>query len=154
MISMISILGRNGAISRNGELLWSIPEDLAHFKKLTLGHTIIMGRKTFASIGRPLTGRTNIVLSKNPDYDADECIMCQSLEEALCKAHGDEVFIIGGGEIYEQAIFLADKLYLTIVNDQPEADTFFPEYSEFKAVISEEQHQHNGLKYTFVELSR
>jgi dihydrofolate reductase len=155
MISMISILGRNGAIGNNGGLLWKLPADMTHFKEITLGHTVIMGRKTFASIGRPLPDRANIVLSRDVDYDADECILCQSLEEALGKAHGDEIFIIGGGEIYEQAIFLADKLYLTIVDDQPEeADTFFPDYSEFKTVLSEEQHQHNDLKYTFTELMR
>jgi len=170
MISIIAVIGKNQAIGKNNKLLWNIPDDLKHFKKITSGHPVIMGRKTFESIGSPLPGRANIIITRNEDYVAENCIIAHSLKEAIEKAQktshtllpsplegeglGGEVFIIGGGQIYEQALPLADKLYLTIVNDKPEADTFFPDYSEFKNVISEEKKEYNNIKYKFLELTK
>ncbi|MFH0923941.1 MAG: dihydrofolate reductase [Candidatus Falkowbacteria bacterium] len=170
MISIIAVIGKNNAIGYKNKLLWNIPDDLKHFKKITSGHPVIMGRKTFESIGSPLPGRANIIITRNEDYVAENCIIAHSLKEAIEKAQktshtllppplegeglGGEVFIIGGGQIYKQALPLADKLYLTIVDDEPKADTFFPDYSEFKNVISEEELKHNNIKYKFLELTK
>ena len=157
MISIITAIGKNNAIGRDNRLLWHIPDDLRHFKKITTGNIIVMGRKTYESIGKPLPNRTNIVVTSDKKYKADGCLVKHSLEEVLneAKNYGNkEVFIIGGGQIYQQALPHADKLYLTIVDDEPEADTFFPDYSEFKNVISEENHEQKGLKYKFVELTK
>jgi len=175
MISIICILGKNRAIGKNNELIWNIPDDLKHFKKITSGHTVIMGRKTFASIGKPLPDRQNIVITRDKNFKVDGCDICHSLDEAIqCAKNAipsapplykggikggystpNEIFIIGGGEIYKQALPMADKLYLTIVDDAPkDADTFFPDYSEFKKIIKEESREYNGIKYTFLELIR
>ncbi len=154
MISLIAILGTNGAIGNNGELLWRIPQDMARFKKLTTGHPVIMGRKTFESIGKPLPNRTNIILSRNSNYEADGCKVCHSIEDALINTPAKEIFVIGGGEIYKQTIHLADRIYLTLVQDKPDADTFFPDYSEFTKVIADEQHELNSLNYRFQILDR
>ncbi|MFH1029695.1 MAG: dihydrofolate reductase [bacterium] len=180
MLSLIAILGQNRAIGKDNKLIWHIPDDLRHFKRITTGHPVIMGRKTFESIGHSLPDRLNIVITRDKNYIAKGCYICHSLDEALkcaestpsplaCPAFmaGEggkgcvkplisappEIFIIGGGEIYRQALPLADKLYLTMVEDSPrKAETFFPDYYEFKKIISEELHEYNGLKYKFVEL--
>jgi dihydrofolate reductase len=163
MISIICAIGKNRAIGRDNKLLWDIPHDLQHFKEITSGHPVIMGRKTFDSIGRPLPGRTNIIVTRDKTYQSDKCMVCNSLEEAIEKAKeidSQEVFVIGGGSIYAQAIDLADKLYLTIVetiheSSIPEdADTFFPEYDQFDKMVKEEHFETDKFKYTFVELIR
>ncbi len=158
LLSIICAIGKNRAIGRDNKLLWDIPHDLQHFKDITSGHPVIMGRKTFESIGRPLAGRTNIIVTRDESYQQDECVICHSLEEAIAKAKEidpEEVFVIGGGSIYAQAIDLVDKLYLTIVDDIVEdADTFFPEYSQFNKIIKEEHFETDELKYSFVELIR
>ncbi len=158
-ISMIAaIASGNRALGKNNELIYHIHEDLQRFKKLTSGHVIIMGRKTFESIGKPLPNRTNIVISRDPSYSAEGIIVVHSLDEALRFAQGkpsnNEVFIIGGGQIYEEAINRADKLYLTVVEGSSDADTFFPDYSDFKRVVFEEAHESDGLKYKFLDLER
>lgn len=161
MISIIAIIGKNRAIGKDNKLIWNIPDDLRHFKEITSGHPVIMGRKTFESINSPLPNRANIIITRNKDYHADGCAVVNSLEQAIksvetqnfASPHGnDEVFIIGGGQIYKQALPYADKLYLTVVDDEPEADTFFPDYSEFKNIISEEKKEHKGIKYKFIEI--
>ncbi len=157
-ISMIAaIASGNRALGKDNELIYKIPEDLKRFKEITSGHTIIMGRKTFESIGRALPNRTNIVITHDPDYSAAGTIVTHSLSEALAIAkekEQNEIFIIGGGQIYQEAIGKADKLYLTIVEGNPDADTFFPDYSDFKKVIFEEEHESNGLKYKFLDLEK
>lgn len=159
MVSIICILGKNRAIGRANKLIWNIPDDLKHFKEITSGHPIIMGRKTFASIGRPLPNRINIIVTRDNDFKAPGCVTAHSLEEAIAAARKTgqdekkEIFIIGGGEIYRQAMRFTDKLYLTLVDDSPpNADTFFPEYPEFKNIIKEEKKSYNGINYKFVEL--
>jgi len=156
-ISMIAaIASENRALGLNGRLIYSIPEDLKRFKEITTGHPIIMGRKTFESIGMPLPNRRNIVITRDEDYFAEEVVIVHSLEEALgLVQNADEVFIIGGGEIYKEAIHMADKLYLTVVEGNPEADTYFPDYSDFKKVTFEEEHESDeGLKYKFLDLMK
>ena len=133
-ISAVAAIGKNRELGKNGKLIWNIAEDMKHFKEITSGHAVIMGRKTYESIGRPLPNRTNIIITRNSDFTAQGCIVVQSIDEAISEAKKydtQEVFIIGGGEIYKQAINLTNKLYLTIVNESAQADTFFPEYSDF-----------------------
>ena len=155
-ISMIAaIASQNRALGKDNKLIYHIPRDLKRFKELTSGHLVIMGRKTFESIGHPLPNRTNIVISHDLSYAQEGIIVVHSLEEALRLAPGDdEIFVIGGGQIYQEAISKANKLYLTIIEGSPDADTFFPEYSDFKKVVFEESHESDGLKYKFLDLER
>ncbi len=145
-ISVIAALARNRVIGIENRLPWKLPEDLAHFKALTLGHPIIMGRKTFESLGRPLPGRSNIVITRNPDYRPQGCVMASSIAEALALCNeATEVFFIGGAELYRQVLPLADRLYLTEVEIEAEGDAWFPEYerSDFREVGRE---SHRGEK--------
>ena len=155
MINIIAAITHPaGVLGKDNKLLWHIPEDLKRFKALTTGHPIIMGRKTFESIGRPLPNRTNMVISRSKNIAIPEIITCASLEEAIVEAKkiDDEIFIIGGGQIYEQALPLADKLYLTLVHAEFEGDTFFPDYSMFSKKISEQKKEAQPYSYTFLEL--
>jgi len=157
IISIICALSENRAIGKDNKLLWHIPEDLKRFQKITSGHPIIMGRKTFESIGNPLPNRTNIIVTRDSLYHAPDCIICPSLEEALqyARAHEqNEIFIIGGGEIYQQALPSVDKLYLTVIKGNSEVDTFFPDYSEFKKVVKKGAGRYKNHEYTFLELER
>lgn len=156
-ISIICAVAENLAIGKNNQLLWHIPEDFKRFKELTDGHVVVMGENTFRSLDRPLEGRTNIVISQNPDFEAPNALVFHSINEAIDKARElekKEVFIIGGGQIYRQMIGLADKLYLTVVEGDFEADTFFPNYSEFSKVIYEKKGSDENYKYKFLELVR
>ncbi|MDP3733066.1 MAG: dihydrofolate reductase [Candidatus Daviesbacteria bacterium] len=157
MISIIvAIAGKKRVIGKKRALPWHIPQELKRFKEITMGHPIIMGRITHESIGKALPGRTNIVITSHPDYSAEGCIVVYSLEEALRQAQGDdECFVIGGGEIYKQALPLADKLYLTYIDKEIKGDVFFPDYSDFKRVVYESAWQeHEGIRYKFLELER
>jgi dihydrofolate reductase len=133
-ISIVVAMAENRAIGKNGDLLWHLPRDMKRFKEITMGHSVVMGRKTYESIPekfRPLPGRTNIVISSSAKA-FNGCLMAKSLNEAIetARLKGEqELMIIGGGSIYEQALPLADKLYLTIVHENFDADTFFPELS-------------------------
>lgn len=157
-ISIISAIARKDrAIGKNNALLWAIPEDMRHFRELTTGHTVVMGENTFRSIGRPLPNRTNIVLSQDEHFAQEGCIVVRSIEEALemarqCEA--EEIFVIGGASIYKQFIALADRLYLTLVEGEYEADTYFPEYHEFAKVLSEETVDNGTHQFSFVTLER
>ena len=127
-ISLIVAVAQNGIIGTGGTMPWHITEDFAHFKAVTLGHSVVMGRKTYESIGRPLPRRRNIVITRNAELQIEGCEMATSLEGALAMCEGEEeVFIIGGGEIYRQAMPLAHKLYITHVGISAEGDTRFPE---------------------------
>lgn len=157
----ISIIAALSAVDRglgkNNQLLWKIPNDLKRFKELTNSHAIIMGRKTYESIERPLPNRTNIIITRDTSYQKEHCMVAHSLEEALQKAREveqQEMFIIGGGEIYNQALPFTDKLYLTLIDEKKDADTFFPDYSEFQRKIFEEKHQEEIPPYTFINLER
>lgn len=163
-ISIIAAIGKNRELGKDNKLLWHIPEDLQHFKKLTENHVVIMGRKTFESIGKPLPNRINIIITRNRAwtplalrFGGLGCTVCYSLEEGLVEAkkNKNEIFIIGGGEIYKQGIKYADKLYLTIVDQEyPEADTYFPDYSDFKKVIKEEKKSDGKFTYKFIDLEK
>lgn len=156
-LCIIAAISENRVIGRDNQLPWTIPDDLKRFRQLTTGHPVVMGRRTFESIGRPLPKRTNIVVSRNPWFQIEGIVRCGSLGEALSRAGEGErgkIFIIGGGQIYGQAIDLADRLYLTVVRGDFPGDAYFPEYGDFSRKISEEQGLSNGLSYTFLELTR
>ena len=145
-VSLIAALAQNRVIGIENRLPWKLPEDLAHFKALTLGHPILMGRKTFESLGRPLPGRRNIVITRNVDYQPVGCETATSIPEAidLCP-QAEEVFFIGGAELYKQVLPLVDRLYLTEVQVQAHGDAWFPEYdsSAFREISRE---SHTGEK--------
>lgn len=156
-ISIIAAVAENLAIGKDNKLLWHIPGDLPRFKKITTGHPVIMGQRTFESLGKPLPNRTNIVLTLEKTFRAPGCIIAHSIDEAVKVASEkdkEEIFFIGGGQVYNQAIKFADKLYLTLVEGNYDADTFFPDYSEFKKIIFEEPHETEGYKYKFLELEK
>ena len=141
MISLVVATGKNLVIGKDNQLLWKLPADLQYFKKLTTGKSIIMGRKTFESIGRALPNRRNIVISRNSELALEGCEMSSSLKEAIAKCAGeDEIMIIGGESIYKEALPVADRIYRTLVDDSPEADRFFPE------IKSSRWHQQLSLK--------
>jgi dihydrofolate reductase len=152
-ISLIAVIAKNRGIGKNNQLLWHIPEDLQRFKKITLGHPVVMGRNTYESLGRPLPGRANIVIARETDYEASGAVTVRSIPEALelakKEAGGEEIFIIGGGQIYTQTIGLADRLYLTIVDQESEADTFFPAFDEWQRIIEEEKITDTAIPHTF-----
>ncbi len=142
LISIIVAMGRNRAIGYKNTLPWRLSADMQHFKQLTMGHHIIMGRKTYESIGRPLPGRTSIIITRQPDFQAADCLVVHSLDEAIALAASrgeQEAFIIGGAEIYAQALPLAARLYLTLVDAAPEADAFFPAFDEARWQRTEEK---------------
>jgi dihydrofolate reductase len=127
MITIIAAIADNNALGKDNQLIWHLPADLKRFKQVTLNHHIIMGRKTFESLGKPLPNRTSIIITRNKNYKVAGCIVVNSLEEALKAAEKDEnPYILGGAEIYKQAIEIADKLDITFVHHNFEADAFFP----------------------------
>ena len=146
------------AIGKANTLIWRLPDDLKRFKKLTTGHPIIMGRKTYESIGRPLPERTNIVTTRDATLEIPGCIVAHSAIEAIEKAkevEREEIFIIGGAQIYKESLFLADRLYVTKVDMDVDGDTFFPEYSKvFTKKISEESGEFEGLNYSYLILEK
>ncbi|MCE9585552.1 dihydrofolate reductase [Candidatus Nomurabacteria bacterium] len=166
MISIIAGIGKNNELGKNNALLWRLPADLKHFKELTSGHSIVMGRKTFESIGKILPNRRNIIITRDKNYKIENAEIAHSLEEALRLASlaqgkhlNEEVFIIGGAEIYKQAMNFADKLYITEINaTDKKADVFFPEIIPIVfGEVSRENHQKdekNPYDYAFVEYKR
>ncbi len=161
-VSIVAAIGRNREIGHGNELLWHIPEDLKRFKRITLGHPIILGRKTFdsivASLGKPLPGRQNIVVTRDTNWHYDGVLVAHSLEEALSIAKErdpEEVFIGGGAQLWAESLPHVDRLYMTLIDAEKEGDTFFPEYEkEFTKMIDHEHHELEGLKYMFVDLER
>ncbi len=163
-ICAVVAIGKNRELGKDGKLLWHIPDDLQRFKRLTKGHPVILGRKTFESIlgylGKPLPDRTSIVVTRHNDIVSryDGVVVAHSLEEAIEKAgelDSEEVHIGGGAEIYTQALPYIDRLYLTLIDDTKDADSFFPAYEDqFTKKVFEEPREWNGLKYRWVDLER
>lgn len=156
MVKIIVAKSRNGVIGDSNKLIWRLPADLANFKKITTGHSIVMGRKTFESIGKPLPGRRNIIITRNPDYEVKDCELVNSLEEALLLT-GNDCFIIGGGEIYKQSLDIASKIYLTLVDEDFTGDTIFPELDDNWFKSSEENFssdEKNPYNYSFITYER
>lgn len=145
-VAMIAAMGRNRVIGRDNQLPWHLPEDLKYFRSMTWGKPIVMGRKTFESLGRPLPGRTNIVVSTRPDLELAGAKVVRSLDEALDVAVAQalldevsEVMVIGGAAVYEQLLDAADRLYLTLVEAEPEGDAWFPNFDEDQWALVEER---------------
>ena len=130
-LSIIVAMAKNRTIGVNNSLPWRCPEDLKHFKALTMGHHMIMGRKTFDSIGKPLPGRTTVVVTRNADLEIADCVIAHSLNEAIAACAGDdEIFIVGGAELFRQAVPLVDTLYITEIQQDVEGDAHFPEFDK------------------------
>lgn len=157
-ITLIAAIARNHAIGRGGELPWHLPRELRHFKETTMGKPIVMGRRTWESIGRALPGRQNLVLTRDAAFEAEGCDVVASLDQAVARSRGAEIMIIGGGQLYAEALPHADRMILTVVDCAPEADTFFPAWNEAdwrETVLREERaDEKNPLDYRVIELTR
>jgi dihydrofolate reductase len=160
-ISIIVAVSENGVIGKDNQLLWRLPDDLKRFKKLTLGHPIIMGRKTFDSIGKPLPGRTSIVVTRDQNFHREGIVVVHSVEEALqeaAKLETEETFIIGGGELYKLTLAQADRLYITEVNTTISGDTYFyitdrQDWMETERTVHEADDKHE-FPFNFVNYVR
>lgn len=140
IVSLVAAMAENGVIGRDGKLPWHLPDEIKHFKRLTVDHTVIMGRKTYQEIGRPLPNRRNVVITRNPAFRPNGVTVVPDLSEALALgATESEVFVIGGGEIYQLALPVADRLYLTVVHAEFEGDTLFPAFDKAAWVLEDEQ---------------
>lgn len=156
MISLIAAVSKNRVIGDSNKLIWHLPADLKRFKELTVGNSILMGRKTYESIGRPLPNRRNIIITKDENYKVDGCEVVNSIEEALLLT-SNNCFIIGGGEIYKQTIDLVDKIYLTIIDNDFTGDTYFPELDPTWYVSKKEDFssdEKNPYNYSFIFYER
>jgi len=158
-VAIVAALARNRAIGRDNAMPWRLPDDLKRFKRLTMGHAVIMGRKTFESIGSPLTGRNNIVITRSRDWNPSGCVAVHSLEAALGAAgNSREAFVIGGAQIYALAMPLAQRLHMTEIERDFEGDAFFPEFDLLRwREVSRERHVSAGadaFDYAFVEYER
>jgi dihydrofolate reductase len=158
-VSIIVAFDQNRLIGRDNGLPWHLPADLKHFKQITMGHYMIMGRKTFESIGKPLPGRTSVVITRQPDLQYEGCIMAHSVEDALAKCPSDaKVFIIGGAEIFNQSLPLCDFLHTTLIHHAFEGDTHFPavEAETWEEVAREDHHadDKNAWDYSYIDYRR
>ena len=157
-ITLVAAMGKNREIGLAGQMPWHLPAELQHFKRTTMGKTIVMGRKTWQAIGRPLPGRQNIVITRNPRFRAEGADVSNALSAALEIARNEEIMVIGGGELYALALPLAQSMVLTMIDIEPQADTWFPEWNpeDWKKTNERffEADQENALAYRIVELSR
>jgi dihydrofolate reductase len=153
-VTIVAAVARNGVIGVDGGLPWHLPDDLRRFKALTMGHVLVMGRKTYESIGRPLPGRTTVVVTRNAAWDpgSEEVVVARGLDEAIRAAQriDDEVFVVGGAQVYADALTLVDRLELTLVDDEPRGDTTFPavEWADWDELGREEG---DGVAYVTFE---
>jgi dihydrofolate reductase len=160
MIAIVVAAAENNVIGKDNGLIWHLPADLRHFKQITMGHPILMGRKTYESIGKPLPGRTSIIITTQQDYSAEGCIVTHSLHEALerAKQSNESLYIIGGAEIYKQALPLTDTIYLTRLHHTFDGDVYFPELKEAEWETMEQEHhepdEKNKYSYSFLTLKR
>jgi dihydrofolate reductase len=157
MIKIIVAVSKNGIIGNNNSLIWKLPNDLKRFKEITTGGSVVMGRKTYESIGRPLPNRRNIIISRDLNYYVNDCEVVNSIEEALLLINNN-CFIIGGGEIYKQVLPITDIIYLTKIDEEFEGDTYFPELNQshwFESLNeSFEPDEKNKHKYSFIKYER
>ena len=157
-VAIVVAMSENRVIGMRNALPWRLPADLRHFRRVTLGKTVLMGRKTFESIGHPLEGRKNIVVSRDPHFQAGGCLIAPSLDEALACAGGDEIMVIGGASIYTQALPRTERIHLTLVHAQVEGDAFFPSIDEGEwLAITRTDHpadERNVFSYSFLTLER
>jgi len=154
-IILIAAMAKNRVIGRGNTIPWHIPGEQQRFKGMTMGYTLIMGRKTFESIGRPLSGRKTVIISRNREYQAAGCVVVPSLAAAIALCPETEtVFIAGGGEIYQQALDLADSIYLTVLDREVEGDILFPEFDQKRFQKISSERVEGPEPYTFTVFSR
>jgi dihydrofolate reductase len=156
---LIAAMSSNRVIGVENRLPWNIPEDLKRFRALTANHVIVMGRKTFESIGRPLPGRDNRIITRQKDYRPEGVKVYSSLADALkepvpAELKSDEIFVIGGGEIYQQALKFADRIHLTVIDQEFEGDAYFPDFADLKFVEVASENRYEPLPYRFLTLQR
>ncbi len=150
IVSLVAAMSENRVIGRNGGLPWHLPKDLQYFKKLTVDHTVIMGRKTYDEMKRPLANRRNVVITRSQDFRPPGVTVVPSLEEALALGATErEVFVIGGGEVFRLALPRADRLYLTVVHGQVEGDTYFPDFEHDAWALESEERQEADAKHAY-----
>ena len=156
IISLIAAMGRNKVIGKDKSLPWKLPEDMERFKELTANKPVVMGRKTFESIGRALPNRKNIVITRDKNYKAKGCTVVNSIKEALKTAkEAYEIMIIGGAQIYQEFLPIANKMYITLIDKDFEGDAYFPEFDEAEwKEAKKEEHNNNDFKYVFVDLEK
>ena len=158
IISFVVAMAENGVIGKDNALPWRLSPDLKRFRRITMGHVIIMGRKTHESIGRPLDGRKNIVITRNPKFRPEGVTVVGSIDEALASADGNEIMIIGGADLYRQILPRADRIYLTLIHASFEGDTYFPEMDEKEWREVEREDVEPGVDaefgYSFITLER
>jgi dihydrofolate reductase len=151
-------MGENGVIGAKNRMPWHLSADLRHFRQVTMGKPVLMGRKTHQSIGRPLPGRLNIVLSRDKSYSAEGCVIAASLDEAVTQAGDQEIMIIGGAALYESFLPLTDRLYLTLIHHHFDGDTFFPklDWADWRVIEREDRDGdlESGLRYSFLTMER
>ncbi len=154
MISLIAAISKNWVIGKDGRLPWKLPADLAYFKKTTMGHPVIMGRKTFESLGKPLPGRENIVITKSRNYPPQNCLIFHSIDEAKTFCKDENSFIIGGSQTYQEFFPYAERLYITLIDEDFEGDSFFPVIEpQIWRLISQtkgERNEQNPYDYSFL----
>jgi dihydrofolate reductase len=155
MISLVIALSKNRVIGKDNQLPWHLPADLAHFKQVTMGHVIVMGRKTHEAIGRPLPGRTNVIITRDPSYRAEGCIIAHSAEEVLQRFSGEPIDIIGGAQIIELFLPVIDTMHLTLIDAIFAGDTYFPELdmSEWELVSRKKGKKDEGNPYDYYFLT-
>lgn len=156
IISLIAAMGKNRVIGKDNSLPWKLPEDMKRFRELTAGKPVVMGRKTFESIGKPLPNRKNIILTRDKNYKADGCIVVHSVDDALnATKESNEVMIIGGANIYGQFLPIANKMYLTLIDADFEGDAYFPEYDKSEwGEVKREEHKNDNFRFVFAEMER
>jgi dihydrofolate reductase len=151
-VSLIAAMAKNRVIGADGKIPWHLPNELQLFKRVTMGHHIVMGRKTHESIGRLLPGRTTVIVTRQQDYAVPGAVIAHSLEDAVAQCAGDsEIFIIGGGELYRAAMPIADRIYLTVVDVEPAGDTRMPEFDpvQWKLVSTEQFHRDDRHEHEY-----
>jgi dihydrofolate reductase len=151
-IALIAAFTENRVLGKDNQLIWHLPKDMRFFKTKTMGYPVIMGRKTFESFGKPLPGRTNIIITRNPDYHAEGTIVVLSLDDAIAEAKkhtSDTIFIAGGSEIYHMALPVADTMYLTHIHTQLDGDAFFPQFPESEWHVTEKEHSPADEKHAY-----
>ncbi len=157
-VTLIAAMGRNREIGLDGHMPWHLPAELQHFKQATMGKAILMGRKTWQAIGRPLPGRQNIIITRNPVFEAAGADICTSLTAAIDISHSQEIMVIGGGQLYALALPLAQRMVLTVIDIQPDADTWFPQWQEREWRQTAQRcftaDDTGGLAYRIVEFER
>lgn len=152
MITLVAACSRNWVIGKDNQLIWHLPEDLKRFKQLTSGKTVLMGRKTYESIGRPLPNRTNLIITADKNFQADGCIIYHDLIQAL--KHDSDIMVIGGSQIYQQVIKIADKIELTMIDQEFEGDSYFPEVDQNWIKVNFERHQNENFKWSYITYLR